>query len=186
MPVCRLWVLMAVAFTLRLAFTLGTPAWKSADEYPHFWVAEQTKENEELPYYGPAFPRYEAFQPPLYYVTAAAMLAAVPGEADYQETPAFPPLPLLALRLLSVLLGVATVWIAYRTFAEVPTLRNGEPLWCAAFLAFLPTYVGITSSVSPAPRRSARAAARTETRRAGSERSRWGRRAPAGSPLRAP
>ena len=85
MPVCRLWVLMAVAFTLRLAFTLGTPAWKSADEYPHFWVAEQTKENEELPYYGPAFPRYEAFQP----VTAAAMLAAVPGEAGLPRNAGF-------------------------------------------------------------------------------------------------
>lgn len=151
-------VILLLAVTLRVAFALAAPAWESPDEYPHYWVADQIALTGSLPYNVPVFPRYEAFQPPLYYIIAAGTLriTGMAGDVpEFTDTTSFPPpsgnprpASLLYLRFLSILFGFLTLLIAWRTFNGLGILNRTERLGALGFIAFLPTYVGITATVN--------------------------------------
>jgi len=82
--------------------------------------------------------QYEDHQPPLYYLLQAPVYAATGGD-------------LLALRLVSVVLGAGGVLAAW---AALRALFPGKPalaLTGAAFVAFLPQHIAILASVSNDP-----------------------------------
>ncbi|MCD6249337.1 MAG: glycosyltransferase family 39 protein [candidate division Zixibacteria bacterium] len=141
-------VILVVAGLIRLAFVLQTPAWHAPDEYAHFWIAEQIAREGILPTSTPTFPAYESFQPPLYYWLAALPLKLFPETVVFDQTPQAPPGPLIIVRLLSVLLAVMTIWIAYRFFRLMPGLRPVEALWGVGFMSLLPSFVGTGSTVT--------------------------------------
>ena len=142
------WLLLFLAGTLRLAFVWVTPAWHAPDEYAHFWYAQQIAHENRLPVSHPSFPEFEAFQPPLYYVLASLPLRAWDEPLSYEERPAPPPGPLVAVRLLSVALALATLGLAYRLFLSLPGMKPDFALWGVGFMAFLPTFAGLGGTVS--------------------------------------
>jgi hypothetical protein len=145
----RLAAVLLIAFVLRLAYAVGTPAWQAADEYPHFWVAQHIASSGEFPPSVPVFPSYEAFQPPLYYVLSAGVLRLCGcPELAYTEQMIPPPAPLLILRFISVLLGVGTVWVLYRTAKKAWPGGGEAPLLASLFAALLPAFVVVSSSVT--------------------------------------
>lgn len=141
--------LLLGAFLLRAVFAFAIPAWQSPDEYPHYWIASSIARGDGYPAGSPAFPRYEAYQPPLYYFCLAGVitLTGLPV-LEYSETPDSPPLPLVLLRLMSVFFGVAVV---AATWSVVSQMFPGDPsisFFAAAFSAFLPTFVGLSASLN--------------------------------------
>jgi len=69
-------------------------------------------------------------------------------KVSFSLPPRPPPLPLIVLRLFSVLLAVATIWVSYRIILLIPMLEPGVALWCAAVMGFLPSFVASGASVS--------------------------------------
>ncbi|MCX7707507.1 MAG: glycosyltransferase family 39 protein, partial [Anaerolineae bacterium] len=78
--------------------------------------------------------RYEFHQPPLYY----ALLAPIYGLAEGR---------LIALRLVSVLLGAGIVVLAYAIGRRVWPFNSTPALAAAAFVAFLPQHLATVSQV---------------------------------------
>lgn len=127
-----------------LLITLFAP-FTGHDEVDHYWYIARLGSGDGLGVVGevllPAETRpwrgyvadyptnAEVIQPPLYHALLAPIWRLTPGDAIDK---------LYVLRLYSVLLGTATVWIAYRTacllFPESPFLRSGVPI----FVAFQP------------------------------------------------
>jgi hypothetical protein len=125
---------MLIVFScLALGYAAGTPAWNNPDEPAHYMYIAQIAETATLPVLQPQdwtpdrltlliqshFPagsdisslRYEAWQPPLYYLLAAPM---------YRLSPADPPFARLqALHAFNILLGVATLVLSYAISREV-------------------------------------------------------------------
>ena len=148
--------ILAVYFLLAALFAVSTPPWQAPDEPAHFNYIAYVAEKGEFPvlHFGdyphdyleqiksakfppdmPIHPiRYEFHQPPLYYVLAAPVYSLSGGS-------------LLAVRLLSVLLGAGIVLLAYGVArAALP----GEPavaLGTAAIVAFLPQHLATVSQV---------------------------------------
>lgn len=144
-------IVLVAAAVLRMAFALTTPAWQNADEYPHYWVAEQIAATGRLPLSEPVHPRYEAFQAPLHYLALAGVKALAWPDTrppfTYDPSPLFP--ELAAYRLLSVALSSWMLLAAWRVLcAPLARLRLGQALAALAFLAFLPTYAGVSAGVN--------------------------------------
>lgn len=145
----RFLTLLFLAAIVRLAFVFRVSAWQSPDEYPHFWYARAIGVTHALPAPAPDFPADEAFQPPLYYLMAAPLASLEPTDPPFFEKPGNRAgIPLLLVRLLSVPLGVLTVWLCYRFTRSIPRATEDDALTAAACIAFLPTFVGTTSSVN--------------------------------------
>ena len=143
--------IVCLGILLRILFAVLTPTWDAPDEYPHYWVVERIAVEGGLPRSEPVFPRYEAFQPPLYYVAAGGLLAAIgprPASMTFDREGSAPSSTLIILRLLSVLCGALTLVVVWRTVADRPSMSRAEKLTALAFVAFLPSYVGITSTVN--------------------------------------
>jgi hypothetical protein len=144
-----LWALLVGAFCLRLVFVFTIPAWQSADEYPHYWIASSIAEGDGYPRGSPEFPRYESYQSPLYYALIAGVIRVAGGSPqEYSETPQSPSSLLVMLRLISAILGVsvvaATWFVTHAMFGDEPVAS----LSSAALTAVLPTFVGLSSSVN--------------------------------------
>lgn len=148
--------LIAVATLLRVILAVATPAFEAPDEYPHYWVAAEIARTATLPTSRPEWPAYEAFQPPLYYAIAAALIAGgeVVGlqavrDASFEEIDHLDVLPgsLLLLRLFSVLCGLLILIITRRLLLrlELSPLATFSAL---GFVALLPTFIGTSSSVN--------------------------------------
>ncbi len=143
-----LWGILIAGLLIRVVLAVATPAWDAPDEYAHYWYIEQIAQNGSLPEGIPVEPAYEAFQSPLYYLVAAP-LVALGGRQDTPSPDKIPPSgSLLLLRFLSVLFGVLTIIISYCLFGLLPGVNTDVRLWSTALVAFLPTYVGVTSSVN--------------------------------------
>jgi hypothetical protein len=142
------WGILLVALLLRMAFVLGTPAWQSPDEYPHYWIAEQIALRGDYPRPVPLFPAYESFQPPLYYGMLAGVVGLSHGELTFTEVPAPPPRVLIIARIPSVIFGVLTLLVAYAFLRRIPELDSFVRLSTVGFLALLPSFVGVTSTVT--------------------------------------
>jgi 4-amino-4-deoxy-L-arabinose transferase-like glycosyltransferase len=155
----RLFLMFIVAAYLVAAslFAITTPAWQNPDEPAHYNNIATIASGNGLPvlHHGDydqgymdqlinaRFPaelpidsvRYEAYQPPLYYI------AAVPAYLLAQGS-------LLTLRLFSVSLGAFVIILLYLcaelVFPNKPLLSVGA----AAFAAFLPMQVAMSAAVN--------------------------------------
>jgi 4-amino-4-deoxy-L-arabinose transferase-like glycosyltransferase len=145
----RLRTILAAALLLRLAHALLTPAWQAPDEFPHYWVAQHWAASGMLPAGSPDFPAYEAYQHPLYYLIIAGGLRASGAESlSYSDPPTPLPLPLLGARLFSALLGTLTVGVIWLFVRRIRPDRPDTALVAAAVSAFLPSFVGVSSTVN--------------------------------------
>ncbi len=138
-------------------FALTTPAWQNPDEPAHYNNIAEIATGGGLPVlrhgdYDEAymnelkalrFPpshsidaiRYEAYQPPLYYVAAAPVYLL--GEGS-----------LLTLRLLSVGLGAFVIILLYLCVELIFPTKPLLPVGAAAFAAFLPMQVAMSAAVN--------------------------------------
>ena len=136
-----------------------TPPWQAPDEPAHFNYVKYVAEHGSLPVLQEGdFPaaylarftdphntprmsidpiRYESWQPPLYYLMAAVVYRLAPAQGQ-----------LLALRLLSVVVGALTIYVAYRAVAALAPGRTWLALGTAAFVAAVPMHVATTAAVS--------------------------------------
>jgi len=151
-------VIITLVFILGTHLAIGalyavkTPAWQVPDEPAHYNTVRFIAENRALPVLQPGdydaaylervksekFPpslpidsiRYEAWQPPLYYLLAAPVYAASGGS-------------LLALRLFSVLIGGGVIVLAFLIARQVAPGAPALALGTAAFVAFVPQHVAV-------------------------------------------
>ncbi len=145
----HLWALLLGAFCLRVAFAFLTPAWQSADEYPHYWVASSIALDSQYPAGSPDFPRYEAYQSPLYYYLLAGVIHQAGLTAlAYSEIPQSPSPSLVVLRLISVLLGVSVVAATWSATKALSPANPDISYFASAFVAVLPTFVGLSASLN--------------------------------------
>jgi 4-amino-4-deoxy-L-arabinose transferase-like glycosyltransferase len=144
--------LLVAYLVIGALYAVRTPAWQVPDEPAHYNYVRYIAEGRGLPVLQPGdydrvyleqiksarFPssmpvdsiRYEAWQPPLYYLLAAPVYLLSGGS-------------LLVLRLFSVVLGGGVVILA---FLIVRRLAPGSPalaLGTAAFVAFVPQHVAM-------------------------------------------
>lgn len=151
-------VILFAALILRLLFAFNTPNWQTPDEYPHFFVIKHLAVTGEYPISNPKFPYYEAYQPPLYYFIGAGIYLLVkhldsPSPDLFQEfdpdtltTPKNP--ALIILRLFSVLLGMLTILIIYKTAFLVFSHQTKSALLVLAIVGTLPTFIVNNASVT--------------------------------------
>ena len=150
-PSAERWALAALvsaALLVRLALAVVTPAFQAPDEEGHLYYVEFLGENARLPEQ-PARtievwldPASHAYHPPLAY------LSFVPLERGLSAAGASPEWKLRALRAQNALYGAATVWIGYLVVALLTPLRDPRRWMVAALLAFVPGFVGVTSSLN--------------------------------------
>jgi hypothetical protein len=155
----ELWLLLIVVTYVGVAalYAMAVPAWQAPDEPAHYNYIHDLATTGRFPVlqmgdYDQAyldqltsqrFPpglsiaplRYEAHQPPLYYLLAAAVFRLTRGE-------------LLPLRLLSVALGAVFVILVYAIAQVVCPQRPQLWLGAAAFVAFLPMHVAMSAAVN--------------------------------------
>ncbi|MCZ2115421.1 MAG: DUF2142 domain-containing protein [Anaerolineae bacterium] len=147
--------LLAVYLVIGVLYAARTPAWQAPDEPAHYNYIRQLAAGQwpriepsdwDQTYLGevvsarfdPAYPvdgiTYEDWQPPLYYLLQLPVYRLTGGS-------------LLAMRLLSVVLGAGVVALAYgigrAVFAE-----EWAALTVAAFVAFLPQHAAMSASVN--------------------------------------
>jgi len=162
-----------IAFYVVLAalYAVNTPIWQAPDEPAHFnYVAHLANElsfpvlsegDYPHPYleeikaarFPPTMPitalRYESHQPPLYYLLAAPIYLAV-RSLDLSSQ-------VLGLRLFSIALGAAGLWVLYHMAEEAlgglaqpasADRATSASLAATAFAAVLPMHVAVTASVN--------------------------------------
>ncbi len=139
-----------------------TPPWQAPDEPAHFNYVRYVAERGALPVLQMGdFPadylarftnpkntptmsidpiRYEAWQPPLYYLVAAGVYRVAGGGALAGQ--------LFALRLFSVALGALLIAVAYRAVATLAPGRTWLALGTAGFVAAVPMHVATTAAVN--------------------------------------
>lgn len=152
-------VILAAYLALAGLYAVRTPDWQAPDEPAHYNYVRQIADEGRLPVIAPGdwqqdyqehlkasgfdpalldrldTVQYEDHQPPLYYLLQAPVYALSGGD-------------LLALRLVSALLGAGAVIGAW---AVVRTALPGRPILAlasAGFVAFLPQRLSITASVN--------------------------------------
>ncbi len=156
-------LIIAAYLILATAYAVVTPPWQTPDEPAHYNYIKHIVETGSLPvlqagdYQGALLEdlkarkwppearvdalRYEGHQPPLFYVLAAPIYALTQPRLSTRGV-------VIALRMVSVLLGAGVVWLAYviarRALPELP----GVALAAAGFVAFLPMHLAITASVN--------------------------------------
>lgn len=150
-------IIMATYLAIGTLFAVYTPAWQAPDEPAHYNYVRYLTEQGHLPVLQPGdyphqyleeikarkFPpdlsidpiRYEFYQPPLYYLLAMPVFELFGGA-------------LVPLRLLSVALGAALVYVAYRLALAVCPARLALALGTAAFVAFVPMHVATTATMN--------------------------------------
>ncbi|HEY3062817.1 MAG TPA: DUF2142 domain-containing protein [Chloroflexota bacterium] len=155
--------LTVVAYlALSISYATQTPIWQNPDEPAHYNYVAQVAETGMLPELRPgdwdsallsrlqngqlqpgdaiATIRYESWQPPLYYLAAAPI---------YRFGPADLPSQVLRLRLFNVILGAATLLLAYLVARVVlpATLAPAVPL----SLAGVPMFTAVSAGISADP-----------------------------------
>jgi 4-amino-4-deoxy-L-arabinose transferase-like glycosyltransferase len=133
---------------IRLIFVFAIPAWQSPDEYPHYWVMEKIADENALPDTNPNFPAYEAFQPPLYYIIGSIVVDLYQEDIVFTLDYITPPTLLLLIRLLSAIAGMLVIFFTYLIVKEIPDLKPYDRIGSVVFVAFLPTFIGVSSTVN--------------------------------------
>lgn len=158
--------LLAVDIALGLAYATATPIWQNPDEPAHYNYAEYIAQTGGLPELRagdwdsglleqvktgqiPASDprvsriRYEAWQPPLYYLVAAQVLRVAPSGdllADVR-----------LLRALDVLLGGCTVFVGWLIGRELFPDNRWLALTVPLVMAGVPMFSSVSSAVSADP-----------------------------------
>jgi hypothetical protein len=151
--VYRLLAIVVVLYlTLGLAYARATPAWQAPDEPAHFNYVRALAATAQLPVlepgdYPPGLPigpqarlteisafRYESHQPPLFYALAAVAYKLHPT--------------LLAVRMVSLLLGAALLPVLFICARFVLPGRPWLWLGATAFVAFIPMHLFIAGSAN--------------------------------------
>ncbi len=149
-------LILLLYLVLGSLFAVYTPPWQAPDEPAHYNYVRYLAEQGQFPVLhmgdyphayleqikAAGFPpdmsfdpiRYEFHQPPLYYALLALVYTLAGGS-------------LLALRLVSVLLGAGIVMLAYTIGWRVFSARPGPALGAAAFVAFLPQHLATVAQV---------------------------------------
>ncbi|HIP71360.1 MAG TPA: hypothetical protein EYH05_08190 [Anaerolineae bacterium] len=170
-------LIIGLYLLLGAAYSLVVPLGEAPDEIDHILYVRHLVEARSFPVMQPNAAdnvTMEANQPPLYYLVEAALTgffpmtetANFPLNACYTFTPgegranfylhqeaeqvvwsdAY--LAFRAARLVSVLLGALTVWLAYKLGRLMAPQRPSVALLAADFLAFNPQFVFMTASVN--------------------------------------
>ena len=159
-------IFLTLFVILATAYSVIVPLGEAPDEVPHFTYIRYIAQNGRLPV---GAEEHEGFQPPLYYLIGAATTFwidtsdyATRANGDYSFTDDLPPFNLLLhtteesfpyhgwalawhlLRLLSVLMGAATVWATYWIAREIFPKDRYIAVGAAAFNAFLPQFLFIS------------------------------------------
>jgi len=111
----------------------------AAGDYPHDYL-EQIKARRFPPDMSIAPIRYEFHQPPLYYILAAGVYALVAGAGLATQV--------VALRLLSVFIGVWLLPVTYAIVLQVLPGRRDLALGAAAFVAFIPMHLTFSAGIN--------------------------------------
>jgi 4-amino-4-deoxy-L-arabinose transferase-like glycosyltransferase len=159
----RAWLgfIVLVYLTLGALFALGTPPWQVPDEPAHFNYLVHVARTGTLPELRPGdypadyleelkarrFPpemsiegvRYEAHQPPLYYVLAAGAMRLTAG---------LPLDPLHRVRLFSVALGLGVILLSYGVTRALLPHRPELALGVAAFAATQPMHLTMIAAAN--------------------------------------
>jgi len=157
-----LFLIIVIYLVLGSLYALLTPPWQIPDEPAHYNYSRFVAENLRYPVlqagdYPHAyleeikarnFPptmsidpiRYESWQPPLYYSLAVPF---------YWLTRFWPPeRQVIALRLLSLLMGGGIVYLAYLIAREVFPANKALALGTAAFAAGVPMHIAMLAAVN--------------------------------------
>ena len=159
-----------IYLALTLAYAIAVPPWEAPDEPAHFLYVNALAETGQPPAPSPpqrdSFWKegyvtsvYEWYQPPLYYALAAPVIAAnrsfalVPSFNSFPEIN--PPFPLAVrlfvaqpfrfteiylLRILSALIGLATVFTVHALARRLFPQEKALPVLAAGFVAFIPQF----------------------------------------------
>ncbi len=147
---------------LGLGYAFATPAWNNPDEPAHFNYAATISERMQLPvlvagdwdsdrlealkakqFAGPANIEgvaYEAHQPPLYYALLAPLHRVTLGLPIQQQV--------LALRMLSVLLGAGLVLATALLALRIRPRDQLVATLSAGFVAFLPMHTAMAAAIN--------------------------------------
>ncbi|MCB8976447.1 MAG: glycosyltransferase family 39 protein [Ardenticatenaceae bacterium] len=160
------------------AYSWVVPLGESPDEVDHFLYVRYLVENREFPVMHPNAAEnetMEANQPPLFYLLNAVLTGPLPmtatadfplnacftfdpfdgGRAHFYLHASAEQAPLSAdylafraARLVSVVLGVLTIWLTYRLGRYVTMSSGPIGLLAAGILAFNPQFIFMTASVN--------------------------------------
>ena len=141
-------LLVAIALTRGTLYAVVTPPFDSPDEKGHFDYVASLYETRGADIQGK-----EQRQPPLYYwmsVPAYALFAHQPPYLDVYALATEKPslLSLIAVRLISVLMTVATVPLAYWAAKTIRPKDSFVYLGTAAFVALVPAYGWLGASIN--------------------------------------
>ncbi len=152
-------VILAAYLLLGVLYAARTPDWQAPDEPAHYNYVRQIADQGRLPVialgdwqqeyqeqlkasrFAPELLgrldtiQYEDHQPPLYYLLAAPVYILTGGD-------------LLALRLVSVVLGAGVVMATWAALRAASPGQPGLALSGAGFVAFLPQHLSILGSVN--------------------------------------
>lgn len=171
-------LILLIYLLLGAAYAWVVPLGEAPDEIDHFLYVRYLLEQHAFPVMHPTAAEndtMEANQPPLFYLLNAAVTAPFPmtatadfplnacytfdphdgGRANFylhdpaeQNPLASDYLAFRAARLVSVLLGAVTVWLAYQLGRQMTPGDTSTGLLAAALLAFNPQFLFITASVN--------------------------------------
>lgn len=155
---------LAVYFVLATAYAVVTPTWQSPDEPAHYNYIRHLADTGTLPVleagdypaelleeqkrrkWPPDLPidslRYESHQPPLFYALVTPVLLTARGVGlDLRGQ-------VVALRLVSVILGAVLIYVTYQVGLSVYPELPHVALAAAGFVAFLPMHLAITGAIN--------------------------------------
>jgi hypothetical protein len=160
-PETGLLIILAIYLALGALYAVLTPPWQVIDEPAHLSYVRYVAEKQQLPILRSSdlptpyledlklwkFPpnmsieelQYESYQPPLYYVLAAAAYRVM--------LPLGVPMP-LGLRAFSLLLGLGAIYIGYKSVMAIFPNDPLPALGTAAFAATLPMHLALTAAVN--------------------------------------
>ncbi len=164
-------LLLVLYMLVGAAFALGTPSWQVPDEPAHVNYARHVAATGTLPVLQPGdydaayleaikaarFPptmsvtsiRYEAHQPPLYYLLAAGLLRILTPDALAPEPPwAALVRAMRVMRFLSLVLSAGTLWVVYRLGRDLFPAHPSWALAATAFVAFIPQHVAMMAGAN--------------------------------------
>jgi len=156
-------LILVIYLVLGGAYALYTPLWQVPDEPAHFNYIKYIAEHGQLPELKPGdyphdyleeikarrFPptmsiepiRYEAHQPPLYYLLAAPIYLVA-------ERTFSPPLVPLVLRFFSLFLGALSLFAGYKTIRTLWPSQMPLAIGTVAFAATLPMHVAMNAGIN--------------------------------------
>ena len=142
-------------------YAIRVPIWNAPDEPAHYNFVRAIAVEGRLPILAPGdydqkllehlttvkFPpqesidslRYESHQPPLYYLVAAPALVVTRGASLQTQV--------VAVRLVTVLIGALFIVAVYRIARKVFPNSTALPLGAAAFVAFIPMHLFMDAAI---------------------------------------